>query len=146
MFVSSFFRAATAGFPTLAWGDATAAESYEGMRDYASLKAFADEYVTKPVCSIMNLDVCSDDEKAEIAAVEAQTDAELTAAALKIKESTKAEEKKFEAYLEELQDKYMMEEAKHQAKKVMSPSTKPRNEIERQIGRPRRPVQGHQRA
>lgn len=102
------------GFPTLAWGDATAAESYEGQRDYDSLKAFADKHITKPVCSITNLDVCSAEEKAEITAVEAKTDDELLEAALKIVQLTKAEERKFEDFLELLQTQYAEEDAKHQ--------------------------------
>ena len=33
------------------------------------MKAFADEYVTKAVCSVENIDVCSDEEKAAIKAI-----------------------------------------------------------------------------
>lgn len=104
------------GFPTIAWGDASAAEDYHGGRDYESLKEFADEFVTKPICSIFNSATCSDEEKADIAAVEAKSDDELKAAAEKIAELAKEANKEFEAFLEKLNEQYETEEANHNAK------------------------------
>jgi len=101
------------GFPTLAWGDASAAEDYQGGRDYESLKEFADEYVTKPICSIFNTDACSDEEKADIAAVDAKSDEELVATAETIAKLAKEADKKFEAFLDRLNQEYEEEERKH---------------------------------
>merc|ERR1711981_1546744 len=53
------------GYPTIKWGDPSNLEDYEGGRDYDDLKKFADENL-KPVCSPANLDLCSDDQKAEV--------------------------------------------------------------------------------
>jgi protein disulfide-isomerase-like protein len=103
------------GFPTLAWGDVSSPEPYDGGRDYASMKAFADKQVTKPVCSLFNTDACSDEEKAEIAAVDGKSDEELLAAATKIAELAKTEEKKFEAFVENLQSEYEKMTNEHNA-------------------------------
>jgi hypothetical protein len=53
------------GYPTLKWGDPAGLEDYSGGRDYDSLKKFAEENL-KPICSPSNMDLCGDDEKAEI--------------------------------------------------------------------------------
>jgi len=81
------------GFPTVAWGDSSSPETYEGGRDYASLKAFADQFVTKPVCSVFRLEVCSSEEKAQIEAIDAKTDQELLDQAETISKLAKKEEK-----------------------------------------------------
>lgn len=101
------------GFPTLAWGDASAAEDYQGRRDYDSLKKFADEHITSPICSIFNLDACSDDEKAEIASVDAKSDDELIAAANHIVKLAEEADKKFQDFLDKLDKEYTEEERKH---------------------------------
>jgi len=107
------------GFPTLAWGDASSAEQYEGGRDYESLKEFADEHVTKPVCSIFNVEVCSDKEKAEITAMEGKTDKELLDEAKSIADMVKAEEKKFEEFIVEIQMQYELRQEGHDLKLKM---------------------------
>lgn len=94
------------GFPSLVWGDVHAAESYEGARSYDAMKAFADENVTKPACSIFNQDACDDAQKAAIQAVDAKPDDELIQTAQEIADATKAEEKKYEQYIEKLQDDF----------------------------------------
>merc|ERR1719219_79695 len=53
------------GFPTIKYGDPSALEKYEGGRDFDSLKKFADENL-KPMCSPSNMDLCDDDQKAEL--------------------------------------------------------------------------------
>ena len=108
-----YFYCFSQGFPTLAWGDASAAENYGGMRDYESLKEFADAHITKPVCSISNMDVCTDEEKKDIAAAEAKTDEELQAVAATITNLVKAEEKKLDKLIDELQDRFQEIEDAH---------------------------------
>lgn len=70
------------------------------------MKAFADENVTKPACSIFNQDACDDAQKAAIQAVDAKPDDELIQTAQEIADATKAEEKKYEQYIEKLQDDF----------------------------------------
>ena len=104
------------GFPTVVWGDATATQAYNGGRDYDSLKAFADEFVTKPVCSIYNIGVCSDEEKATIEAVSAKTDEELLAVAKTVAEAEKKLEKEFDDWVEQLQNQFEEFQNAHDAK------------------------------
>lgn len=70
-------------------------------------------HVTKPVCSIFNVDVCSDEEKADIASVDAKTDEELIATAENIAALATEADKKFEAFLDRLNKEYEEEERKH---------------------------------
>jgi len=53
------------GYPTIKYGDPTALEDYNGGRDADSLKKFAKENL-KPMCSISNIEKCSDDKKAQL--------------------------------------------------------------------------------
>merc|ERR1712083_307743 len=53
------------GFPTIKWGDPSSLEDYQGGRDLAALKKFAEENL-KPMCSPKNIDLCDDDKKAAI--------------------------------------------------------------------------------
>ena len=52
------------GFPTIKYGDPSALEDYQGGRDYDSLKKFADGL--KPTCSPANIDLCDEEQTAEI--------------------------------------------------------------------------------
>lgn len=58
------------GFPTIKWGDPNSLEDYEGGRDYDALKKFAMDNL-KPVCSPVNIDLCDDAKKKEIADLQA---------------------------------------------------------------------------
>jgi len=93
------------GFPTLKWGDPSSMEKYEGGRDYEALKKFAKENL-KPVCSPSNIDLCDEDKKKEIAALQAIPAAELTEKIADKKKSIKDAEEKFEADVKALQAEY----------------------------------------
>lgn len=54
------------GFPTLKYGDPEDLEDYDGARDYEELSAFAKETLGSAVCSMKNIDACSDEKKAQI--------------------------------------------------------------------------------
>ena len=54
------------GFPTLRYGDASDLEDYNGGRTYEELAAFAKDTLSSKVCSVKNIDVCSDEKKAQI--------------------------------------------------------------------------------
>mmetsp|Transcript_32798 Transcript_32798/g.77351 ORF Transcript_32798/g.77351 Transcript_32798/m.77351 type:complete len:247 (+) Transcript_32798:129-869(+) len=94
------------GFPTLKWGEASGPEDYDGGRDFGSMKAFADKYVTKPVCSVFKISECSEAEKASIAAVEAKSDDELMEVAHNLSERVQEAEHNFEMEVDKIQKKY----------------------------------------
>jgi len=52
------------GFPTIKHGDPSALEDYQGGRDFAALKKFADGL--KPACSPANIDLCDEEDKKKI--------------------------------------------------------------------------------
>jgi len=93
------------GFPTIKYGDPSALEKYEGGRDFDSLKKFADENL-KPMCSPANMDLCDDDQKAELnKLMEMSLDDLETAITEGEKKITDAEET-FKSELQKLQDQY----------------------------------------
>jgi len=93
------------GFPTIKYGDPSALEKYEGGRDFDSLKKFADENL-KPMCSPANMDLCDDDQKAELnKLMEMSLDDLETAITEGEKKITDAEEN-FKTELQKLQDQY----------------------------------------
>jgi len=92
------------GFPTLKHGDPAALEAYESGRDYDSMAAFAK--TLKPMCSPSNIDLCDDDERANIKKVQAMSDSDLDEAiAAGEKKMTDAEET-FTSEVEKLQATY----------------------------------------
>merc|ERR1712039_950357 len=93
------------GFPTIKWGDPNALETYEGGRDYEALKKFAMENL-KPLCSPANLDLCSDEKKAEIVALQALPDDELNKKIEEKEAEIKTAEETFEAEVKKLQETY----------------------------------------
>lgn len=50
-------------YPTLYYGDPSSPEIYEGDYDYDSLAAFAKEHISKPPCTVSNMDYCDDETK-----------------------------------------------------------------------------------
>jgi hypothetical protein len=65
------------------------------------------------------VDVCSDAEKAEITAMDGKTDKELLDEAKSIADKVKAEEKKFEEFIMEIQTQYEMKQESHDLKLKM---------------------------
>jgi len=93
------------GYPTVKWGDPNNLEDYEGGRDYDDLKKFAEENL-KPVCSPANIDLCNDEQKANIEKYTKMSDDEL-AEAIKAKEKEQEDaESTFTSEVEKLQKKY----------------------------------------
>jgi len=93
------------GYPTIKWGDASALEDYAGGRTYDDLKKFAKESL-KPVCSPGNLDLCDDEKKKEIAALQALSSDDLDAKIDEKKTAIKEAESTFETSVKELQATY----------------------------------------
>lgn len=92
------------GFPTIKHGDPANLEDYNGGRDLASLKKFVNEL--KPLCSPANMDLCDDDQKAEIAKVQAMSAEELDAAIEAADKKAADAETLFSDELEKLQATY----------------------------------------
>merc|ERR1712113_142890 len=64
------------GYPTIKHGDPTDMQDYNGGRDFASLKKFAEENLG-PTCGPDNLDLCDEENKAFIEKLLKMDDAEL---------------------------------------------------------------------
>merc|ERR1712113_902166 len=64
------------GYPTIKHGDPTDMQDYNGGRDFASLKKFAEENLG-PTCGPDNVDLCDDENKALIEKLQGMSDAEL---------------------------------------------------------------------
>jgi len=93
------------GFPTIKWGNPSDLQDYQGGRDFDALLEFANENLG-PTCSPDNLELCSDDKKAEIAKF---TEMGVEALEAKVKELTDKIEKADETFnteLKKLQEKY----------------------------------------
>jgi len=93
------------GFPTIKYGDPSALEKYEGGRDFDSLKKFADENL-KPMCSPANMDLCDDDQKAELNKLMEMDLAELEKAITEGEQKITDAEETFKTELQKLQDQY----------------------------------------
>jgi hypothetical protein len=57
------------GYPTIKFGDPGDMDTYKGGRDVDALKKFAEGL--KPICSPLNLDACTDDQKVKISTFQA---------------------------------------------------------------------------
>jgi len=93
------------GFPTIKWGDVSNLETYEGGREYDALKKWAKENL-KPICSPSNMDLCDDEKKKEIAAIQAIPADELSKKIEEKKAEMKAAEDTFTEEVKKLQDTY----------------------------------------
>merc|ERR1719411_1833770 len=93
------------GFPTIKYGDPSALEDYKGGRDFDALKKFADENL-KPMCSPSNIDLCDDDKKAQIEALQAMSASDLDAKIKESEEKMADAEKTFETEVKKLQSTY----------------------------------------
>lgn len=92
------------GFPTIKTGDPNNLEDYKGGRDFKSLEAHASSL--KPSCSPSNIDLCDDEEKAEIEKVQALTDEEIATAIADGDKQAADAETFFSAEVEKLQKTY----------------------------------------
>merc|ERR1719436_1430165 len=93
------------GFPTIKYGDPSALEDYDGGRSFEELEKFAKENLV-PVCSPTNLDLCSEEKKAEISKIQQMSPDELKAAIDKKEAEMKNASATFDAEVEKLQKRY----------------------------------------
>lgn len=101
------------GFPTLLYGDASALEPYSGGRSYEELSEFAQEHISKPVCSIHNLDVCDDKTKMDIERLSKLSLDELSKMKEEVESTLSSLEETFEAKVDELEEQFMKLEEAH---------------------------------
>jgi len=96
------------GYPTIKYfTESTAAtgDAYEGGRSYDDLKKWADENLG-PSCSPTNLDLCNDEQKAEIAKYQAMDISELEEMVATKTAAAEGAEKTFKDEVAKLQKKY----------------------------------------
>jgi len=92
------------GFPTIKHGDPANLDDYNGGRDYAALEKFAEGL--KPLCSPSNMDLCDDEGRAAIEAVQKMSDEELKAAIEEADKKAADAEETFKTELDQLQKAY----------------------------------------
>jgi hypothetical protein len=101
-------RMGVKGYPTIKYFTETTAatgDSYEGGRSYADLKKWADENLG-PSCSPSSLDLCNDEQTAEIEKYQAMDLSELEEMVESKTKAAEAAEKKFKDEVAKLQKKY----------------------------------------
>lgn len=92
------------GYPTLKHGDPSALEDYNGGRSFEDLAKFAGDL--KPSCSPANIALCSEEEKAKIAEVQAKSVADLEAFIAEGDAKISGLDKTFRDEVEKLQKQY----------------------------------------
>jgi len=107
------------GYPTLKYGDPSNLQDYEGEMEYEDLLAFAQENLG-PTCGPKDLDLCDEEQKAKIAALEAEGVDALEARLSKIHMGIEAAEEAFENEVQKLQDTYegLMKELQKATKEI----------------------------
>lgn len=82
------------------------ADVYEGDMDYDTLSKFAKDRLSKPICSILYLNKCSDKEKEIIQSLMEKPINELERLMIDVEEEVKAEEGNFDAEVTKIQEQY----------------------------------------
>lgn len=103
------------GFPTIKFGDPNALEDYQGGRDLSDFTSFATENL-KPVCSLNNIDLCSDEKKAKIAELQGKSEEDLQGIIDGLKKVEEEADAHLEAEVGKLQAKYEELMAEKEAK------------------------------
>merc|ERR1712100_178995 len=89
------------GYPTIKYGDPSDLKDYNGWRDFAALKKFADENLG-PTCGPAHIYLCDDESKKEIAKYQemdiAELDKQIGGNDAKLKKIADEAEKKVKGY------------------------------------------------
>jgi len=93
------------GFPTIKYGNPADLQDYQGGRDFDALLEFANENLG-PTCSPDNLDLCSDDKKAEIKKFQDMGQEALQTKVDELEKAIKDADETFNTELKKLQDTY----------------------------------------
>jgi len=101
------------GFPTIKSGDPSDLQDYSGGRDFAAMEKHASGL--KPLCSPANIDLCDDEQKANIEKIQAMSDDEIAAAIADGDKKAAAAESTFKTEVEKLQKRYQELQAEQEA-------------------------------
>jgi len=93
------------GYPTLKYGDPNNLEDYKGGREYDALLTFAKENLG-PTCGPSNMDLCDDEQKAEIETIMAKGIEKIEAEIDERDERIKTAEENFNEGVKKLQKTY----------------------------------------
>jgi len=93
------------GFPTIKYGNPADLQDYQGGRDFDALLEFASENLG-PTCSPDNLDLCSDDKKAEIAKIQEMGQEALEEKVTALEKQIADADETFNTELKKLQENY----------------------------------------
>jgi len=93
------------GYPTLKYGDPNNLEDYKGGREYDDLLTFAKENLG-PTCGPSNMDLCDDEQKAEIEAIKAKGLKKIEAEIKERNERIEAAQGNFDDEVKKLQKTY----------------------------------------
>jgi len=93
------------GYPTLKYGDPNNLEDYKGGREYDDLLTFAKENLG-PTCGPSNMDLCDDEQKAEIEAIKAKGLKKIEAEIKERNERIEAAQENFDDEVKKLQKTY----------------------------------------
>jgi protein disulfide-isomerase A6 len=94
------------GYPTLLWGDPSELSDYSGQRDYETLKEFIEENLNKEICSFVNPQFCSQEEKDVIAALEKKSAEELDKLVQEYETEAEEADALFQAEVERFEEMY----------------------------------------
>jgi len=101
-------EAGVKGYPSIKYGEPGNLQDYNGERSYEELKKFADENLG-PSCSPANIELCSDEQKAQIEKFEKMSDGKRDAKVRKMEKDIAKVEEEFEAFQKKLQESYEAE-------------------------------------
>jgi len=93
------------GFPTIKYGSPSDLQDYQGGRDFDALLEFASENLG-PTCSPDNLELCSDEKKAEIAKIQEMGAEALTTKIAELEKQINDADETFNTELKKLQNAY----------------------------------------
>lgn len=88
------------------YGDPLAAETYDGPRDYASLSKHAADHISKPICSVFQLEACGGEEKKSIEELQAKSNEDLEGLVQKVASLVQLEEADFDEKVKVVQEQY----------------------------------------
>lgn len=61
------------GTPDVHWGDTAVTYPYRGETNFDSLVEFVETNMTKPICSVMSVDACPEEDRADMVAIDKMT-------------------------------------------------------------------------
>lgn len=94
------------GFPTLLYGDPSAAEVYDGERTFEAMNEFAKKHIATPQCAVDNTEHCSEEEKKAIVIIKAKSVDQLLEEVTAVEEKIETAEQELEEYLDQLNEQY----------------------------------------